>query len=124
MRKFITSHRDTLIRMKSYLNVQRLAALVSSKRDKRPLREIAEETGVSPSTLSRVENFHTPDMISFLALCNWLQVHPGDLFGVSGELPPLNTADDITVKLLSDKNIDPDIANALAVLIKAAYHDF
>lgn len=61
--------------MVSYLDIERLASLVRSKRGSRGLRETAKEIGnVSPSTLSRVENGKTPDMDTFLAICDWLEV--------------------------------------------------
>lgn len=40
------------------------------------LREIAEQTGVSAPTLSRLERGTTPDLETFFALCMWLDVSP------------------------------------------------
>lgn len=110
--------------MKNYLNAERLANLVRSKRGSRGLRETAKEIGkVSPSTISRVENGKTPDMDTFLALCDWLEVPPAELMKNTDNQEDLNTPDKIAMQLRADKNLDPAIADALASLVKAAYKD-
>lgn len=109
--------------MGSYLDIERLASLVRKQRGSRGLRETAAEIGnVSPSTLSRVESGKMPDMETFLALCNWLQVPPAELFRTT-DADQLNTPEAIAIQLRADKNLDPAIANALASLVKAAYRD-
>ena len=109
--------------MGSYLDTQRLANLVRSKRGSRGLRETATEIGnVSPSTISRVENGKTPDMETFLSLCDWLEIPPAELIKNTEE-EQLDTPEAISIQLRADKNLDPAIANALASLVKAAYQD-
>ncbi len=109
--------------MGSYLDIERLASLVRSKRGSRGLRETAKEIGnVSPSTISRVENGKTPDMDTFLAICDWLEVPLGELIKNTDE-EDLETPEAISIQLRADKNLDPAIANALASLVKAAYKD-
>ena len=105
-------------------NIEKLASLVRSKRGTRGLRETAKEIGnVSPSTISRVENGKTPDMDTFLALCNWLEVPPAELMKNTQDETDLNTPEAIEIQLRADKNLEPAIANALASLVKAAYKD-
>jgi transcriptional regulator with XRE-family HTH domain len=109
--------------MGSYLDIERLASLVRSKRGSRGLRETAQEIGnVSPSTISRVENGRIPDMDTFLALCDWLEVPLSELIK-NTEDEHLDTPEAISIQLRADKNLDPAIANALASLVKAAYKD-
>ncbi|MEH1802141.1 MAG: helix-turn-helix transcriptional regulator [Nostoc sp.] len=112
--------------MTIYLDLETLASLVRKKRGSKGLREaateIAELGSASPSTLSRVENGKMPDMETFLALCNWLQVPPAEFFKNTEEVQ-LSTPDAIAIQLQADNNLDPAIANALASLIKAAYRD-
>ena len=106
-----------------HLDIECLARLIRQKRGICGLREISVEIGnVSPSTLSRVESGKMPDMETFLALCNWLEVPPGELFRATEEIK-LNTSDAIAIQLQSDGNLDPAIANALVSLIKLAYRD-
>lgn len=49
-----------------------------------PLRDVAKQTGISASTLSRVERMegYQLRMDTFLKLCDWLEVSPCDLIEV------------------------------------------
>ena len=110
--------------MGNYLDMEKLANLVRNKRLTRGLRETAKEIGnVSPSTISRVENGKIPDMDTFLALCDWLEVPPAELIKNTEGEEALNTPAAITIQLRAEKNLDPAIANALASFVKAAYKD-
>jgi transcriptional regulator with XRE-family HTH domain len=111
--------------MANYLDIEKLASLVRTKRRERGLREVSKEIGtVSPSTISRVENGKVPDIDTFLILCDWLDVSPAALLGDDRVREVESTPDRIAFLLQSDSNLDPSIANALALLIKAAYRDF
>ena len=111
--------------MANYLDIEKLASLVRTKRRERGLREVSKEIGtVSPSTISRVENGKVPDIDTFLILCDWLNVSPADLLGNDREREIESTPDRIAFLLQSDPNLDPAMANALALLIKTAYPDF
>lgn len=111
-------------KMRNHLNAEKLANLVRSKRGNRGLRETAKEIGnVSPSTISRVENGKTPDMDTFLALCDWLEVLPTELINNTEEKKQSDTLEAIEIQLRADKNLEPAIADALASLVKAAYKD-
>jgi transcriptional regulator with XRE-family HTH domain len=106
----------------TYLDIRKLASLIRIKRGGRGLREISTEIGnVSPSTLSRVENGSMPDMETFVALCDWLQVRPGDLFVTDHEQRELDTTAKIVILLFGDENFHPDTAQALAQIVKATY---
>ena len=65
----------------SFVDFAHLAHLLKRKRSGRGLRDIAEETGVSPSTLSRLEGERMEDVTvsTLLTLCDWLEVDPGSL---------------------------------------------
>lgn len=109
--------------MASYVEIERLAALLKAKRGKRGLREIAVEMGeVSPSTLSRVENGKMPDMDTFLRVCDWLEIAPSELIKspkVSAP-PEVSSLDMIEVQLRASKELEPTMAKALADMVKAA----
>lgn len=66
---------------------------------------------------------HVPDIETFTALCNWLDVPPSTFFRGDELSSPMPVPEAIALQLQSDKNLDPATANALAVLIKAAYRD-
>lgn len=44
------------------------------------LREAGDKAGVSASTLSRMANGMTPDIQTFMRICNHLNLAPGDYF--------------------------------------------
>lgn len=114
-----------------YLDIQSLARLTRNKRGNNGLRATAQECCISASTLSRVEREQVPDISSFLALCDWLEVSPARLFKNSvdqqqGERSPddeltLSKADTLALRVRADSRLDPATANVLATLIKAAY---
>ncbi|NEP84828.1 MAG: helix-turn-helix transcriptional regulator [Okeania sp. SIO3B3] len=104
--------------------MDRLAALIRSKRGNKGLRQIAAEIdGVSSSTLSRVENGKTPDMDTFLKLCDWLEISPNSLIisTLDTESPPeISELDTIVMQLRANKELDPTMAKALADMVRAA----
>lgn len=65
--------------MRYYFDAAEFSKRIKTKRvielDK-GLREVAKKTGVSFSTLSRMENKKIPEMDSFLKVCNWLDALP------------------------------------------------
>lgn len=58
-----------------------LGAMVRKKRGDKKLRETADEIGISPATLMRVENGRIPDVTTFGKICKWLKVDPGSFLG-------------------------------------------
>ena len=48
--------------------------------DGESLRDLESVSGVSASTLSRVDNGTTPDMSIFMRLCESFKLQPGDYF--------------------------------------------
>lgn len=87
--------------MNYQLDTTALALRVTAKRAGRPLRELVKEIGnISPATLSRVEKKRTPDLATFLLLCNWLELPPWqvlrDLHHVEPQLGHEATAAELT----------------------------
>lgn len=58
-----------------------LGAMVRKKRGDKKLRETANEIGISPATLMRVESGRIPDVETFGKICRWLRVDPGSFLG-------------------------------------------
>ncbi len=106
--------------MSSTFDVQRLAILVRAKREHHGLREIAREIGnVSASTLSRLDNGKTPDMDTFLRLCDWLQVAPEIFFvGSPEERQPPSTLQQIECLMGEGTRIPTHIIDAIMTLIR------
>lgn len=44
------------------------------RKPSRSLRDVAEETGISAATLSRIEREMMPDLETYIKLCRWLDV--------------------------------------------------
>lgn len=122
--------------METRLAIEKLAALVKTKRGKKGLRATAQEIGeISASTLSRIEQGKMPDLDTFMRLCDWLEVTPEQFFETDGEenvvqsdaqgpilSPTMSTTEAIEVHLRADRELDPETAEALANMVKAAYN--
>jgi len=103
-----------------HVQVEELAAMVRAKleRESLKLRDAAVQTGVSAATLSRVLNNKLPDTRTFAALVRWLEVS-ADLF-----IPTQTTGgtpEAIEAHLRADRTLPPELARALADLVRAAY---
>ncbi|GCE49826.1 helix-turn-helix protein [Thermosporothrix hazakensis] len=100
------------------------ASLIKAKRGTRGLREAAQEIGgVSSSTLSRIENGKIPDMETFLRICSWLQVSSEEFIKEIDEQQEseISTPERIEGYLRADRELTPEMADALAKLMKSAY---
>lgn len=98
------------------LPIEELGKLITRKRQGRGIRAAAAEAGVSHATLSRVENGHMPDLMTFARICQWLEVDPGEFLGTAAtkEQPKA------VVHFRKEKTVSPDTAVALGELILAA----
>ena len=84
------------------------------------MREVAQEIGISPPTLMRIENGRTPDVETFGKVCRWLGIDPGDFLGfestavegLSSE-PPVRVSAYFRVERLPR----PETARALARML-------
>lgn len=71
--------------MADYPSLKSLGQLVAEKRGKVGIRATAREIGLSPATLSRVENGQMPDLANFTKICQWLEVDPARVLGFAPE---------------------------------------
>jgi transcriptional regulator with XRE-family HTH domain len=113
----------------STVNLEKLSALLRTKRGDRGLRAVASEIGnVSASTLSRVEQGNVPDLETFMRICQWLAVSPDD-FAVSEPAlgakmkmeGRLEVPDAIEAHLRADRTLPPATIEALSEMIRVAY---
>jgi transcriptional regulator with XRE-family HTH domain len=103
-------------------SLSNIGPLLLEKRSGRGIREVAKEIGISPATLSRVENGRLPNLEAFRKICDWLQVDMGGVFGtkdITNEGVPSNL-NSISVHLRADKIQTPEVAQALADMIMKA----
>ena len=99
------------------LPLEELGKLVARKRGSRGIRAVSEEAGVSPATLSRVQNGHMPDLATFAKICRWLDCDPAEFLGIA--VPNAGMPQKV-VHFRKKKTVTPETAQSLAELILAA----
>lgn len=88
-------------------------------------KQIAEESGVPASTLTRMSSGKRPDVDSLSALADWSGLNPIDFMSIQPtsalfkqEKDPLGI---ISSCLHNDPNLDSSSANAIDILVKTTY---
>jgi transcriptional regulator with XRE-family HTH domain len=121
---------------KNLVNTGELGRAIQRKRQEQglSLRDVADETGVSASTLSRIENgTGKPDADNIARLTSWLNVPMERIMGggqADGEesavvyFPRESTPEIVEAHLRADRNLTPDTAKALSELFRVAYQQF
>jgi transcriptional regulator with XRE-family HTH domain len=100
-----------------------LGTLLQQKRGSMGIRAAAGEIGVSPATLSRIENGRLPDLDTLRKVCRWLGVDPASYFGASVKPGPAGGAR-LQVVFKKDRAVSQNTSRALGKLIIAAYRQF
>jgi transcriptional regulator with XRE-family HTH domain len=85
-------------------------------------KDVARQTGVSQSTLSRMAIGRQPDASSLASLSAWAGLNPGDY--VSGARHTREPLVAVGKLLREDPNLDKNSAEALEAIIVAAYERF
>ena len=75
-----------------------VAELVRKRRGDKSIRTAAKEIGISPTTLSKVERGHLPDMKTLRSISAWLQLAPDSMLAVMYALPSTHRI--VSVELL------------------------
>lgn len=96
-----------------------LGSLVLEKRGKVGVRATAADIGISPATLSRIENGHVPDLANFQKICEWLEVDPADVLGF--DITSMKRPQ-VSVHFRKTRTMAPETSAALAEMILAAHH--
>lgn len=94
-----------------------LAQHILQRRDGRGIREAAKEVGISPATLSRVENKKVPDLETFGKICAWLGEDPATFLGL---VPAPSATPRAQVHFKKEAAIRPESAKALSEMIVLA----
>lgn len=100
-----------------------LANRVSRYRGSMGIRAAAREIGISPTTLSRVEHGHVPDLKTLQKICDWMGEDPADFVGVGGQQVKENEP---ALQIAFKKNpaVSQATSKSLAKLIELANQQF
>src|SRR5689334_24762348 len=122
---------------KSGVNTAELGNAIRRRREQQgmSLRDLADETGVSASTLSRIENgTGKPDDDNIARLAAWLDMpiermmHHGHRSASDRKAvvyyPHESTPEIVEAHLRADKQLTPQTARALSELFRVAYAQF
>jgi transcriptional regulator with XRE-family HTH domain len=122
---------------KSLINTQELGRAIRRRREelKLSLRDVADQTNVSASTLSRIENgTGKPDADNIARLTTWLDVPLERILTRGREessdpkavvyFPHESTPEIVEAHLRADRNLSPETADALSQLFRVAYSQF
>ena len=96
------------------MKIQDLAGLVKKKKGSMGVRATAGEIGISPTTLSRIERGHVPDMGTLKKICEWLEEDMAKFTGIGG----------LQIAFKKKQTVSPETAKSLAVLIERASKKF
>jgi len=121
---------------KSLINTQELGRAIRRRREELnlSLRDVADQTNVSASTLSRIENgTGKPDADNIARLTGWLDMplerilHGRDEANDAKAVvyyPHESTPEIVEAHLRADRNLSPETADALSQLFRVAYSQF
>jgi transcriptional regulator with XRE-family HTH domain len=84
-------------------------------------KQVAEESGMSASTLTRMAQGKRPDVDGLAALVSWSGLDADDYVRSEYARPEPEPLAVISTYLRSDKNLSPEAATALDELVKATY---
>jgi transcriptional regulator with XRE-family HTH domain len=122
---------------KTGVNTEELGSAVRRRREQQSLslRDVADQTGVSASTLSRIENgTGKPDADNIARLASWLDMpiervmHHGQRSPSDPKpvvyYPHESTPEIVEAHLRADRQLSPETAKALSELFRVAYKQF
>jgi len=122
---------------KTGVNTEELGSAVRRRREQQnlSLRDVADQTGVSASTLSRIENgTGKPDADNIARLASWLDMpiervmHHGPRNASDPKpvvyYPHESTPEIVEAHLRADRQLSPETAKALSELFRVAYKQF
>ena len=107
------------------LDVGSLIAALNAEREDRGLswRKLAQEAGVSPSSLTRMQQGKLPDVNTFTALTHWLRMPAEQFMTPSNHAPSAkpNPMAVVFTLLRGKREMTPEALKALDELVQAAF---
>jgi transcriptional regulator with XRE-family HTH domain len=96
------------------MKIEDLAPMVLRRRGNMGVRAAAAEIGISPTTLTRIEKGHVPDVATLDKLSSWLGEEASKFTGIG----------DLQIAFKNKKAVPQGTAKALAELISQAARQF
>jgi transcriptional regulator with XRE-family HTH domain len=84
-------------------------------------KDVANETGVSASTLTRMAQGKRPDAASLAALSAWADLNPSDFVRAAYVKDSGDAIGRISTLLRTDPNLDAEAADTIDRIVRAAY---
>lgn len=84
-------------------------------------KQVAAETGISASTLTRMAQGRKPDAASLAVLSAWAGLNPSDFVSAPYKASGPEPMAQISTLLRSDPNLDAQSADAVEAIVRAAY---
>src|SRR5216117_1767117 len=122
---------------KSLINTEEFGRAIRRRRQELALslRDVADQTNVSASTLSRIENgTGKPDADNIARLTSWLDMPMERILGGARDdsedrkavvyYPNESTPEIVEAHLRADRHLTPETASALSELFRVAYTQF
>ena len=100
-----------------------LAKRVSRHRGSMGIRAAARKVQISPTTLSRIEHGHVPDLKTLEKICDWLGEDPSKFVGSGGQLIEDNGVE-LQIAFKKNTTVSKSTAKSLATLIQLASRQF
>ena len=137
MARIIDGEKEIIMAFKneSLLSTVELGKAIKRHREKMDLslRDAADQTGVSASTLSRIENgTGRPDADNIARLSQWLDMPVDRMMKIQSSetvepviyYPHEATPEIVQAHLRADRKLTPETAEALSELFRVAYQQF
>lgn len=88
-------------------------------------KKVAEQAGVSASTLTRLAQGKRPDVDSLAALTGWAGLKADDfMYGARVERVPTSSVDELAALFRADPRLSPEDAAAMETILRTAYERF
>jgi len=112
--------------MKGTFDTAAFYAALDSQRASKGLtwKQVAEESGVSASTLTRMAQGKRPDIDGLAALLTWSGLIAGHFLKTDEQWTSAHTLAKITAHLRADRDLTPESAKAMVEIVRAAYEQF
>jgi len=106
------------------LNSDLLSGMIKEKRGEKGLRDTAVEIGgVSPATISRIEQGKIPDVDTFIKICKWLETSTDTFIINNKSNKEKSNKERIVAHLRAEKELEKSTVNMLLKMIDLAYEN-